>query len=231
MSHRPFATAVATAFVATSAVAFTAAATTALAPTAGAQLPPRRAPAAAERPVLVEVTPYAGALRFGDYFDGPLGTSVRPAVAPVGGAQLGLRLSPNLSLVGNVAYGSSDLQVGVPILGGLRVGTSSSWLYDAGLELRLPLGAGTPVTPFVQVGGGAITTQLSGGPLEVRRTNAAFNAGGGVDVAIGRSLGLRLGVKDYVGRFSLGDVPGLGDAARGPLAHNVALTAGLRFGF
>jgi hypothetical protein len=195
-----------------------------------AQRAPVRLGAADAGPTL-ELTPYAGALRLGSYFDGPLGTALRPDVSPVGGAQLALRVSPVLSLVGNVAYGASDLQVGVPILGGLKVGTTSSWLYDAGLELKVPLAPGSRVTPFVQAGGGAITTQLRSGPVDVRRTNAAFNAGGGVDVAIGRTMGVRLGVKDYVGRLSLGEIPGLGGSGRGDVAHNIAVTAGLRLGF
>ena len=176
-----------------------------------------------------EVTPYAGVVRFGALADGPLGTSLQPAVSPVGGAQAGVRLSPALSLVGNVAYGRGDLQIGVPVLGGIRVGSTSAWLYDAGLEYALLSREGSAVVPFVQAGGGAITQRLSAGPVGTTHTNAAFNAGAGVDLALGRGVGVRLLAKDYVGRFDAGEVGNL--RLRGDVAHNLAFTAGLRLVF
>jgi hypothetical protein len=186
-------------------------------------------PAASARPALIELTPYAGVVRFGTLAEGPLGSSLRPALAPVGGAQAAVHLTPALSLVGNVAYGRGDLQVGVPLLGGLDIGGTSAWLYDAGLEYALRATEGSPIVPFVQAGGGAITQRLSVGPLATTRTNAAFNAGAGVDIALGRGVGVRLLAKDYVGRFDAGQVGDL--RLRGDVAHNLAFTAGLRLAF
>jgi hypothetical protein len=176
---------------------------------------------------IADVTPYAGVIMFGNYLDGPLGTSVRSRPAPIGGAQVSLGIAPNLSLTGNVGYTSGDLEVGLPILGGVDVGSSSSWVYDAGLEYRLP--ASTNLTPFVQAGAGAITTKLSGGPLSTTSTNLAGNLGAGVDLAFGRSTALRIGVRDYIAKWRSEEV--LGARASGDVSHNFAVSAGLRLNF
>src|SRR5512139_1197054 len=118
----------------------------ALSATAGAQ---RRA-----TPSVARVTPYVGYMSFGSYVDGPFGTSVRNAAAPVYGAQLGIDLTDNLAFVGNVGYSASNLEVGVPIIGGFDLADTRVLMYDAGLQLRLPvassLGLGT--VPFVEGG-------------------------------------------------------------------------------
>ena len=184
----------------------------------------QRGPVAPEHASIVDVTPYGGVIMFGSYLDGPLGTNVRSRPAPIGGAQVSLGISKNLSLIGNVGYSSGDLELGLPILGGIDVGSSSSWLYDAGVELRLPTGSN--IAPFVQAGGGAITTRLSGGPLSTTSTNLAVNAGAGVDVGFGRSAALRLQVRDYVARYRSEEVVGV--RARGEVSNNFAVSAGLR---
>jgi hypothetical protein len=187
----------------------------------------QRTPVAPEHASIVDVTPYGGVIMFGSYLDGPLGTNVKSRPAPIGGAQISLGLSRNVSLVGNVGYSSGDLEVGLPIIGGIDVGSSSSWLYDAGVELRLPTGSN--IAPFVQAGGGAITTKLSGGPVSTTSTNPAFTAGAGVDIGFGRSAALRLQARDYVARYKSQEVVGF--AAKGDVTNNIALSAGLRFSF
>jgi hypothetical protein len=186
-----------------------------------------RIPQQSSHPSVADVTPYAGVIMFGNYLDGPLGTSVRSRPAPIGGAQVSLAISPNLSLTGNVGYTSGDLEVGLPIIGGLDVGSASSWVYDAGVEYRLP--ASSNLTPFVQAGAGAITTKLSGGPITTTSTNLAGNIGGGVDLSFGRSTALRIGVRDYIAKWRSEEV--LGVRASGDVSHNLAVSAGLRLSF
>lgn len=176
----------------------------------------------------IAIQPYAGVLQMGAIVDGPLGSEVRPGIAPLAGAQLAVRLSPALSLVGNVAYGRGDLQLGLPLLGGIDVGQSSALLYDAGLQLALPL-ASSRVVPFVQAGGGAMTQRVRTGPLNVDRTSVAFNAGAGIDVPIGRASALRLMARDYVSRFDAGSVGDL--SLRSGVTHNVAVSAGVTLAF
>lgn len=184
----------------------------------------------ASHPTILDVTPYAGYMTFGHYLDGPLGTNVSSKAGPVVGAQLGMALSDNLALVGNVAYGSGDLQIGVPILGGLNVGTAKHWIYDADLEYRFPTtGRSQTLTPFVQGGAGAMTTKIQNGPLNTSATNFAFNGGAGVDLTLAKGFGARLMVKDYVGRFDATDETGL--PIRGNMSNNVAGSVGLRLSF
>lgn len=188
-------------------------------------------PAMAQRPTVARVTPYVGYMQFGSYADGPLGTSIRTAGAPLYGVQLGFDLTPNIAFVGNVGYSASNLEVGVPILGGLDLGTSRVLLYDAGLQLRMPsLGAlGTGVAPFVEAGAGAMRTDVSAGPIDAHSTNFAMNYGGGVDLQLRRSIGLRLSAKDYVGKLDLKEPTGFDINTR--TTHNWAFSVGLNLGF
>ena len=48
-------------------------------------------------------------------------------------------------------------------------------------------------------------TEVAVGSLSAKSTNFAVNYGGGVDLQLGRSLGLRAMVKDYVGKLDLKD--------------------------
>jgi hypothetical protein len=185
---------------------------------------------AAQAPRTIELTPSAGYMFFGNYLEGPLGTSLTNANGPLYGVQLDLNLSRNVGLYGHVGYASSDLQVGLPILGGLDIASSDVFLYDGGLELRLPMaGGGTPIVPFVQAGAGAIRHEISNGVLDIRATNAAYNAGLGLDVQFTPAIGLRLLAKDYFGRFDFAEATTFD--LRGRTAHNVGVSAGLKVGF
>lgn len=190
-------------------------------------------PADAQRPTatVARVTPYVGYMQFGNYVDGPLGTSVRNAGAPLYGVQLGFDLTPNVAFVGNVGYSASNLEVGVPILGGLSLGSSKVLLYDAGLQLRLPsVGAlGRGLAPFIEGGAGAMRTEVAAGPLKTQSTNFAFNYGGGVDLMLTRNLGLRGFVKDYVGKLDLKEPTGFDINTK--TTHNWAFSVGLNLGF
>jgi hypothetical protein len=192
------------------------------------------APLAAQAPgtgTVLHVTPYVGAMVFGNYLKGPLGTSLSNAPGILYGAQAGLSLSPNISLTGNLGYTQSDMKIGIPLLGGLSVGHSSMLIYDAGLEYDLAsAGSTTPITPFVQAGVGAIRYDItSASVLTTSATNVAGNLGLGADMSVGRGVALRVMLKDYIGKFNFQDATGLG--INGETANNWALTAGLRFDF
>jgi hypothetical protein len=188
------------------------------------------------------VSPYAGYMVFGDRLKGPLGTSLSNKNSPVFGAQAGIGLTKNVSLVGNVGYAKTNWTVGAPILGNISVANANVWVYDAGLEYRLPLSGmeSTVVTPVFQLGAGAVrysvgalpigNLPLIGSlPLSLSSTNFAANAGVGVDYRVTPSLGVRLMAKDYVGKFDVGALSALGVDSK--LSHNLAFSVGVNLGF
>ncbi len=175
------------------------------------------------------VTPYAGYLITGQFYDGPIGTNLATANTPVVGAQIAIPLVAGLSLTGNVGYASADVRVGLPVIGGVNVGTNSLWLYDAGLELGgLPRG-GRGIAPFVQAGIGGMSNNIRNSFLNVQSTNLVYTGGVGLDVGLARQVGLRVQAKDYIGRFDTEEAIGIG--SRGNLVHNWALSAGLKLAF
>jgi Outer membrane protein beta-barrel domain len=178
----------------------------------------------------VGITPYAGYMKFGNIVNGPLGSSLRNAGTIVYGAELGLGLSRNLALVGNLGYAKPNLEVGVPIVGGLSVGESSVLLYDAGLRLSFPLqSGGLPLTPFVQAGAGGIRQDVKVNPVKTHSTDFAYNLGAGVDLAVGPRLGVQLMAKDYIGKFDAKEATAINLDTK--TSHNWAVSAGLRLGF
>lgn len=178
-----------------------------------------------------ELTPYAGYMIGGTFLKGPLGTSISSAPGAMYGVQLGMKMSPNIALVGNVGYSSSEIEAGIPILGGVSLANSKMLLYDGGLQLDFPMttASGFSLKPFVQAGAGAIRYDISRSVLETTSTSFAGNAGVGADLAIGQSLGIRLMAKDYIGKFDFKEATSLD--VQSETAHNWALTAGLRLSF
>lgn len=180
---------------------------------------------------VLHVSPYVGYMVFGDYLKGPVGTTLTNAPGAIYGTQVGLSLAPNVSLVGNIGYTSSDIQIGVPFLGGVSVGHSSMLIYDADLEYNLGSAkAGSmPFSPFVQGGAGAIHYNIDESIVSTKATNFAANVGAGADVTVSKGVALRLLAKDYIGQFNFKDATGLNIS--GQTANNFAFSAGLRFDF
>ena len=172
------------------------------------------------------ITPYAGYMKFGNLVNGPVGTSIRGAAGPVYGAEATLGLTRGIALVGNVAYASSDLEVGLPVVGGLSFGRSSALMYDA--ALRLSAGSGTGIRPFVQAGAGAMRQELEVASISTHATNFAYNLGAGVDVPLGSRLGLQLMAKDYIGKFDTREATSLD--LNPETTHNWTVSAGVRLG-
>lgn len=202
-----------------------------LAVTSIAVLPATAAAQQRAVPTVARITPYVGYLTFGDLATGPIGTRIANQSTALYGVQAGLDLTPFISLVGNLGYADSNIEVGLPIVGGYSIADSKVLLYDGGLQIRLgdilPLGGA--VIPFLEAGAGAIRYEVRAGSLSTTSTNVAGNVGGGVDLQLGRNLGVRLMAKDYIGRFDLRDVTGFDFEGR--LTHNIAYSLGLNFGF
>lgn len=185
-----------------------------------------------EQQSLFTFTPYAGYMIFGDFLKGPVGTTLSTKNGPVYGVQAGMYVAPNVAILGNVAYSSSNLQVGLPFLGGVGVGNANVWLYDGDLQFEIPTRSvgSTVVKPFVQVGAGAMRYDIDAASiLKTKATNFAWNAGAGLDVRMSPTVGLRLMAKDYIGKFDFKEATSLN--VQGRTAQNWALTAGLKIGF
>jgi hypothetical protein len=187
------------------------------------------------------ISPYAGYMVFGDHLKGPLGTSLSNKNSPVFGVQAGIGLTRNVSVVGNVGYAKTNWTIGVPIVGSISLADANVWIYDAGLEYRLPLSGmeANALTPVFQLGAGAVRYSLGALPIDLplignlplslSSTNFAANAGLGVDYRVTPSLGVRLMAKDYVGKFDVGPLSALGVDSK--LSHNLALSVGVNLGF
>lgn len=194
----------------------------------GAGLEAQRGPVAGVRQGPFSVVPYGGYLITGDFIEGPLGTNVGSVSSPLIGVQASLPLAQVFSLVGSVGYASGDLEVGLPVLGGISVGESSALVLDAAVELRAP-GLGSRVVPLVQLGGGAIRRELTVAGVSASSTDFQVSGGLGVDVPVAQNVALRLLAKDHYGRVDFGSLGEL--QARTKDIHNVALVAGLHLWF
>lgn len=181
------------------------------------------------KPKVFDISPYAGYMMFGNLFDGPIGTSVSAGSGPVYGAQATLSMSKNIAIYGNVGYSSSDLKVGLPILGGIDIGSSKALMYDGGVELKMPMQTSSTVTPFVQGGIGGMRYEVDASILNAKATNVSYNVGGGVDVRLSPNFGVRLMAKDYIGKFDFKEATSFD--LNGKTTNNVALTLGVNFGF
>ncbi|MCU0649314.1 MAG: hypothetical protein MUF00_15060 [Gemmatimonadaceae bacterium] len=187
--------------------------------------------ATAQQRLTAHVTPFAGYMTFSRAIDGPLGTSLANRNAMVYGAQLGVPIAGAVSFVATLGYAPSEVRVGVPIIGGINVGNTRVWTYDAGLELGGAALGDRPIAPFVQLGVGGVTTDIRASLLNTTATNVALAAGLGADLNIARGVGARLAVRDYIGRFDSREAVGLGNNRSSNLSHSVAFTAGLKLSF
>jgi hypothetical protein len=177
----------------------------------------------------IEIVPYAGYMLFGDFVKGPVGTSISNAGGALVGAQLAIPLTANVALVGNAARASGDINLGVPFLGGITLGSSSAWMFDGAVQLSMPLpGRAIGFTPFLQLGAGAMRHSVKIG-LSTDATNFVGTVGAGADFGLTRNIGIRVMAKDYIGRFDVREATTLD--YQPDIAHNFGLGAGLKISF
>lgn len=175
----------------------------------------------------IAVTPYAGYMLFGDLLQGPLGTSLSNTNGAIFGAQLSLPVAGPIALYANGGLARSDLNVGLPIIGGIDVGSTDAWMFDGGLEIRAPR-TGT-VRPVIQAGAGVTHYSIANSILSTEATNAMAVFGAGFDVPVTSGIDLRLLARDHIGRFDFREA--VFADIRGRTTHNIGLTAGLRMSF
>lgn len=188
------------------------------------------------KPSVFSITPYVGYIRFGDLFKFSPGVSQSYENKPLFGGQAQIDVSRNVALVGNFGYAKTRAQIKNDNTGSVasNSGNLGFWLYDGDVQLKLPMSMGDgAVTPFVQGGVGATRVSSDFNNIQsTSQTTVAFNGGAGVDFAIS-GVGVRLMAKDYMTNLDwqqLGDVS-IDRDARKKTAHNIALTAGLKFAF
>ena len=186
--------------------------------------------------------PYFGYLIAGELTEEP--NQLTLADKPLYGAQLGYSFSPNFSVVGNVAYSATRFERETT-QAGQQVASSGDvdlLIYDANLQFRLPFVAnnvGSTIAPFGQVGIGAMKFSPDRGgelnDLKEGPKNIAYNVGLGVDIQIRKSIGIRLMAKDYLTSLAYDDFGSTAETvtrtSNNSVSNNIALTAGLNFGF
>jgi hypothetical protein len=186
-------------------------------------------PLEAQQRSAVQLTPYAGYMSFGSLVEGPLGSDLSHGGEPAFGAQLNVPLTSALGLYGNLAYAEPGLEVGLPGVGGVSVGSGSVLLYDGGLQLAIPGRTPGQISPFIQAGVGGMRYSFDLGPVQLNAANLAVNIGAGVALPLSGNLGLRVLAKDYIGTFDPGDVAGISLDRK--TTHNWALSVGVTLGF
>ena len=193
------------------------------------------APMAAQssKPAIFTLSPYVGYMNFGDYFETSNNIEFSNENGALYGAQAQLDLGRFFSLYGNFGYTSSKFTFENYYGAGqaLNLNDVGVWLYDGGVQLRMPISrdASSGISPFVQAGGGAIRYSSENDDIRSSSsTNAAFNFGGGIDWQFGK-VGIRLMAKDYVTSLDWTDFDNVELDDR--KAHNWGFTAGFKIGF
>jgi hypothetical protein len=172
------------------------------------------------------IVPFGGYLVTQPFIEGPANTSLSFVASPLYGVQASLPLAPSAALVGAIGYSSGDLEVGVPVLGGISIGNSSALLMDASVELRM---SARRFSPFMQLGGGAIRREVSVMGISGSTTDFQVSGGLGADLPIAGNFSLRLLAKDHYGKANFGSVGELEASTKD--IHSLALTGGIRVTF
>jgi hypothetical protein len=187
-------------------------------------------------PVL-QVSPYAGWMFFGDYFRTRGDVTFSHKDRPIYGAELTLGLARNIALVGNFGYSKTHWTFKNYFAPGsdLDLSDVGVWVYDGALRIRFPSvsSSGAAFIPFIQAGAGAIRYTADADDIRHGNTNFAFNAALGADFQVNRSIGIRLMAKDYITSLSWKDASSvnLQGNVRSRTAHSIAGVVGVNIGF
>lgn len=206
------------------------------------------APAAAQTPESVvtggqstfSITPYGGYMIFGSLADIDANTNLTSDNSWLVGAQAKIRMTSRWAVVGNVGYTKSNLEFedeGSPNPDTPASGDLGYWLGDLGLQYQMPFSWNEGrISPFVQAGVGAVRYTFDANDVtdDNSSTNLQYNAGVGLDIDRG-PIGFQLMLKDYITSLDwndLRDTPtSVGEIDRSNIAHNLAITAGIRINF
>lgn len=183
------------------------------------------------------IGPYVGYMVFGDLFESKNGnTEWSNDDGAFFGAQAGVNLSPSIALIGNIGYTKSAFTLEYDNGGSTQKISDDLgvFFYDASLQFRVPMMAtGSRISPLAQIGAGAVKYTFDTDDIQSDgQTDIAFNVGLGADIALARGVALRLMAKDYITSFKWDRVENVtfNDDIDGNVAHNFALTAGLKIG-
>ena len=193
--------------------------------------PPRRESAITVSRGSAAIVPFAGYLITPAFFEGPLNTTLGSSGAPLYGAALSVPLAPAASIVGTAGYSRGNLRVGLPFVGGYDFGTSSTWVFDAAVELRadnMAQGGGRFV-PFAQLGGGALRREVGISGVKTHSTDFTVSAGLGFNIPLSGSSGIQVLAKDYYGKADFGSIGSI-DVKTDDM-HTIGLSGGIRIGF
>jgi opacity protein-like surface antigen len=185
--------------------------------------------------------PYVGYMKFGELFDFGADRDLTFDDGLFYGAQLGYSFNPNFSVLGNLGYTKSNLEVKQnmpdPDVDQSTSGDLGVFLYDANVQFRLPVALGTgsaSFAPFVQGGIGQLKYTADYDDLGSKgKTSTTFNVGLGADVQLTKYAGLRLMAKDYITSLSWDQFENVSfdDNVKNNTAHNLAFTVGVNLGF
>src|SRR5688572_16233077 len=91
------------------------------------------------KPSVFTIAPYVGYMNFGDYFETTDGVEFSNENGALYGAQASLDLGRYVSLFGNFGYSSSKFTFELGNGQNVNLNDVGVWLYDGGLQLRMPL--------------------------------------------------------------------------------------------
>src|SRR5687768_17061118 len=94
------------------------------------------------QPSVFSLTPYVGYIAYGDHFETADGAEFTNDNGAVYGVQLGVDMTPNLSLVGNFGYSRTNWEFEFTGPVERFAGDVGVWLYDGNLQLKFPFAAG-----------------------------------------------------------------------------------------